>query len=88
MASRQVLVSNPPDPDDPAPADGYGYGYFLGTVGGHRARFHPGDNPGYQSFLAYLIDEQVTIAILCNDEEADLKAQLRQCISTLGQARG
>ncbi len=85
MASRLVLLSEPPDPDDPAPADGYGYGYFLGTVGGHRARFHPGDNPGYQSFLAYLPELRATIVILCNTEESDRNALLRQCLSALNQ---
>jgi CubicO group peptidase (beta-lactamase class C family) len=85
MVHRQVALSDRPDPDDPAPADGYGYGYFLGTVGGHRARFHPGDNPGYQSFLAYLPDRHVTIVILCNNEESDLNAVLRQCLSALAQ---
>ena len=82
--SRQALVGaqaelrNPPDPNDPAPAHAYGYGYFLGTVCGHRARFHPGDNPGYQSFLGYLPDLRATVAILCNDEETDLDDLLRE----------
>jgi CubicO group peptidase (beta-lactamase class C family) len=83
-ASRQALLReqaelrNPLDPNDPAPAQAYGYGYFLGTVCGHRAWFHPGDNPGYQSFLGYLPDLATTIAILCNDEETDLDQLLRE----------
>jgi CubicO group peptidase (beta-lactamase class C family) len=87
MVARQVALSDAPNPDDPAPADGYGYGYFLGTVGGYRARFHPGDNPGYQSFLAYLPDQHGTIAIVCNNEESDLNALLRQCLSALDPDR-
>lgn len=82
--SRHLLVDahaelrNPLDPNDPAPAHAYGYGYFLGTVCGHRAWFHPGDNPGYQSFLGYLPDLDTTVAILCNDEESDLDGLLRE----------
>jgi CubicO group peptidase (beta-lactamase class C family) len=89
--SRQALVKaqaelrNPSDPNDPAPAHAYGYGYFLGTVCGHRARFHPGDNPGYQSFLGYLPDLRATIAILCNDEETDLDDLLRELAPELAR---
>jgi CubicO group peptidase (beta-lactamase class C family) len=91
MGSRQALVRaqaelrNPPDPNDPAPAHAYGYGYFLGTVCGHRARFHPGDNPGYQSFLGYLPDLRATVAILCNDEETDLDDLLRELAPELAR---
>jgi Beta-lactamase len=70
---------------DPAPAHAYGYGYFLGTVCGHRARFHPGDNPGYQSFLGYLPDLRATVAILCNDEETDLDDLLRELAPELAR---
>jgi CubicO group peptidase (beta-lactamase class C family) len=89
--SRQALVGaqaelgNPPDPNDPTTAHAYGYGYFLGTVCGHRARFHPGDNPGYQSFLGYLPDLRATVAILCNDEETDLDDLLRELAPQLGR---
>ncbi|MFP3989845.1 serine hydrolase domain-containing protein [Streptomyces sp. E11-3] len=62
--------------DGPATADSYGYGYCLGTLAGHPAYFHHGDNPGYQSFLARLPDLDVTLAVLCNDEAADIDALL------------
>ena len=83
MVGRQAELTNPPDQGDPAPAYAYGYGYFLGTVCGHRARFHPGDNPGYQSFLGYLPTLRVTIAILCNNEETDLDYLLRKLTAIL-----
>ncbi|MCM2576872.1 serine hydrolase domain-containing protein [Streptomyces meridianus] len=66
--------------DGPAVADTYGYGYALGTLCGHVARFHTGDNPGYQSFLAWLPAFDVTVAILCNDEESDIDGLLRQIV--------
>jgi CubicO group peptidase (beta-lactamase class C family) len=30
--------------------ESYGYGIAAGRIGGERAYFHPGDNPGFQSF--------------------------------------
>ncbi len=50
---------------------------FHGTIVGHLARFHPGDNPGYQSFLGYMPDLRTTVAILCNNEESNLDDLLR-----------
>ena len=44
------------------------------------ARFHTGDNPGYQSFLAWLPAFDVTVAVLCNDEESDIDRLLRQLL--------
>ena len=78
LVSGRTRLGNSLDPDDPAPAHAYGYGYFLGTICGHRARFHPGDNPGYQSFLGYLPDLATTVVLLCNDEETDLDGLLRE----------
>lgn len=64
MVGRQAELTTPSDRDDPAPADAYGYAYFLGTVCRHRARFRPGDDPGYQSFLGYLPDIRATVVVL------------------------
>ena len=41
-------------------------------------RFHTGDNPGYQSFLGWLPGLDVTVVILCNNEETNLDDLLRQ----------
>jgi CubicO group peptidase (beta-lactamase class C family) len=51
---------------------GYGYGWRIGAIGGRRAFFHTGDNPGYQSVNAWLPDEQLTLVILTNDEATDV----------------
>ena len=47
---------------------GYGYGLFIGAIAGHQAYFHPGDVPGYVSLTAWLPEDRISIAILCNDD--------------------
>jgi CubicO group peptidase (beta-lactamase class C family) len=59
---------------------GYGYGMFIGTFEGHTARFHPGDNPGYQSLAAWIPDRAASIAILVNDETVDRTGLLRRLL--------
>jgi hypothetical protein len=44
----------------------------VGTVAGHRAYFHPGDNPGYLAFNAWLPDDGIRLAVLVNEETTDL----------------
>ena len=61
-------------------SDGYGYGQFVGTIGGQTAYFHPGDNPGYQSFAAWLPGQAASIAILANDEAASIEGLLKQLL--------
>lgn len=84
MTSPQARLGQPSVPDDPAPAEAYGYGLFLGSVCGRPARFHPGDNPGYQSFLGTLTEADATVVVLANDEECDLDAVLRAIGPLLG----
>ena len=60
--------------------DGYGYGHFVGTIGGQTAYFHPGDNPGYQSFAAWLPGQAASVAILANDEAASIEGLLKQLL--------
>ncbi|RKN04156.1 serine hydrolase domain-containing protein [Streptomyces radicis] len=78
--SRETMIAPHVPMDGAMAASGCGYGYFLGTLAGHPARFHAGDNPGYQSFLAWLPHLDTTVALLCNDEETDIEALLRQLI--------
>lgn len=51
---------------------GCGYGWMSGVIAGRRAFFHTGDNPGYLAVNAWLPDEQLTLAVLANDEAADV----------------
>jgi len=60
--------------------DGYGYGQFVGTIAGQTAYFHPGDNPGYQSFAAWIPAHAVCVVILANDETTSIEGLLKQLL--------
>jgi hypothetical protein len=47
---------------------------------GHAARYHPGDNPGYQSLACWLPDQAASVVILVNDEAASIPGLLRQLL--------
>jgi CubicO group peptidase (beta-lactamase class C family) len=59
---------------------GYGYGMFTGVFAGRAAFYHPGDNPGYQSFACWIPDRAASIVILANDEAASITGLLRQLL--------
>jgi CubicO group peptidase (beta-lactamase class C family) len=59
---------------------GYGYGMFTGIFAGHAAWYHPGDNPGYQSFACWIPDQTASIVILVNDEAVSMTGLLRQLL--------
>jgi CubicO group peptidase (beta-lactamase class C family) len=59
---------------------GYGYGMFTGTFAGHTAWYHPGDNPGYQSFACWIPGQAASIVILLNDETASLTSLLKHLL--------
>ena len=67
--------------DEPVVNEGYGYGTFLGQVKGRPARIHPGDNPGYQSLLAYLPDTDLDLVVLCNEDRPSVNAALDRLTS-------
>jgi CubicO group peptidase (beta-lactamase class C family) len=60
---------------------GYGYGMFTGIFAGHAAWYHPGDNPGYQSFACWIPDRAASIVILVNDEAVSIMGLLRQLLA-------
>ena len=75
-----------PTAEEPRPgrsyfAGHYGYGLFVGTVGGHRAYFHPGDIPGFASFAAWLPERRASVVLLTDDEHTDLHAVTRQLLA-------
>jgi len=66
-------------------SDGYGYGHYIGMIGGQAAYFHPGDNPGYQSFAGWIPGRAESAVILANDEAADLEDLLKQLLAAAEQ---
>jgi CubicO group peptidase (beta-lactamase class C family) len=82
---REMLTAHAPIPPgqvaDPTwIASGYGYGWFVGTAAGRRSYFHPGDNPGYLAFNAWLPDHDIRLAVLVNEETTDLDELLGELL--------
>jgi CubicO group peptidase (beta-lactamase class C family) len=82
---RTMCTPHAPLDDDDAgqsrlTTSGYGYGMFTGTFGGHLAYYHPGDNPGYQSFAGWIPDQAASIVILANDESVSIEGTLRSLL--------
>ena len=59
---------------------GYGYGMFTGIFAGQAAHYHPGDNPGYQSFSVWLPDLAASLVVLANDDSVNMTGLLRQLL--------
>jgi CubicO group peptidase (beta-lactamase class C family) len=67
-------------------AASYGYGWYIGTLAGHPAYFHPGDNPGYQALNVWLPQQGTSIAILVNEQSDNVYQLLEQLLpSALGR---
>lgn len=83
-ASRELMCA-PHVPrgtgDGPVRHEAYGYGLFTGDIAGEAAFFHPGDNPGYRSLLAWLPARRTTVAVLTNDESAPFDDVVRQVVA-------
>ena len=58
--------------EGPLEDEGYGYGYVIGTLFGHRVRYHTGDNPGFRTFQLRVPDLDVSVVILSNRDETDI----------------
>lgn len=69
-------VPLPPDPDWLSEA-AYGYGLYTGTAGGRPAVFHQGDVPGFCTVAVWLPEERRALAVLANEEHADVVAEVR-----------
>jgi hypothetical protein len=51
---------------------GYGYGWQIGAMDGRPAYFHTGDNSGFLAVNAWLPDDQITLAVLSNDQSTHI----------------
>ncbi|MCX4679355.1 beta-lactamase family protein [Streptomyces sp. NBC_01433] len=69
----------------PLIATGYGYGVFLGTLAGHPAHFHHGDNPGHRSLLVRLPEQDTGIVVLTRDDDTDPCTTLPELLTALAQ---
>jgi CubicO group peptidase (beta-lactamase class C family) len=68
------------DDDETLITTGYGYGMFTGTFAGQAAYYHPGDNPGYQSFSVWFPDLAASLVVLANDESVSMTDLIRQLL--------
>lgn len=48
----------------------YGFGLFTSEIDGHANVMHGGGIPGFNSILAYFIDEKLSIAVITNSPDA------------------
>jgi len=79
---RAMLTPHAPieDDDETLITTGYGYGMFTGIFAGQAAHYHPGDNPGYQSFSVWLPDLAASLVVLANDDSVNMTGLLRQLL--------
>jgi CubicO group peptidase (beta-lactamase class C family) len=80
MCTAHAALDDDDDGEPRLTTTGYGYGMFTGTFAGHAACYHPGDNPGYQSFACWIPDLAASIVILVNDEAVSVTGLLRQLL--------
>ena len=66
--------SKTPASPDALRRDGYGYGCVIGSLLGHRVRYHPGDNPGFRALHVRLPDLDCSVVMLSNQDETDIEA--------------
>jgi CubicO group peptidase (beta-lactamase class C family) len=82
MCTAHAALDDDDDGEPRLTTTGYGYGMFTGTFAGHAACYHPGDNPGYQSFACWIPDRAASIVVLVNDEAVGITGLLRQLLPT------
>jgi len=51
---------------------GYGFGWFLDSLLGHRSIGHDGAWQGFRTDILRFVDDQLTVAVLANLDEADV----------------
>jgi CubicO group peptidase (beta-lactamase class C family) len=64
-------------PDDTNPQLGtlvsYGFGWFLDDYGGHQRMWHYGETTGFKTQIERFTDDNLTVIILANRSDLDLK---------------
>ncbi len=83
MCTTQAPLDDDEEGEPRLITTGYGYGMFSGIFAGHAAWYHPGDNPGYQSFACWVPDRAASIVILVNDEAVSMTSLIGQLLPTV-----
>jgi D-alanyl-D-alanine carboxypeptidase len=67
-AAYQRRWLDSPRPEDPSNPDGQQYGYGIAKLhwGPNAIYFHGGENPGYNSFMGYDPNSQMTLVVGTN----------------------
>lgn len=81
MTGPLAATSAEPRPGRMYFAGYYGYGLYVGTVGPHRAYFHPGDLPGFVTFAAWLPEHRASVVLLTDDDQVDVHAVTRRLLA-------
>lgn len=84
LYDTHVALGRPADPTTCIVTNRYGLGHFRGTIDGHFAYLHPGDNPGYQSLAAWLPEIDTVVVALSNDEAEDLEQSVVEFVRRAG----
>lgn len=61
----------------------YGLGVAITQFRGHRRIAHPGGIVGFSSFLSHYPDEQISIAVLSNTMDTELRSEVEERIAAL-----
>jgi CubicO group peptidase (beta-lactamase class C family) len=80
MCTAHAVLEDDDDGEPRLVTTGYGYGMYTGIFAGRAALYHPGDDPGYQSFACWIPDRAASIVILVNDETASVTGLVRQLL--------
>jgi CubicO group peptidase (beta-lactamase class C family) len=60
--------------------DGYGYGWYLHGLASATLRYHSGHNSGFNSFSAWVPENESSLVILSNDDSTDPQAIARELV--------
>jgi D-alanyl-D-alanine carboxypeptidase len=77
-AASFAAMSTPASVASPTAANPYGFGLYVWTIRGEKVVGHTGQIDGFASFLAHIPSQDVTIAVLGNDDTFDAQTAGRR----------
>jgi CubicO group peptidase (beta-lactamase class C family) len=60
--------------------DAYGYGWYLHGLASTTLRYHSGHNSGFNSFSAWVPENEASLVILSNDDSTDPQAIAQELV--------